>query len=83
MELEKSWRKVALSSEDLKRITTKVVKEKDRKAPKGYREVHVYCVDNVRIKGGIKQAANILKQKIWEAKRRHIAKLNMRKGLFK
>lgn len=72
MVLEKNWRKLLLTREDLKRITTKIVREKTRnikKYPKGYKEVQVYFVDNRKVNGGIKQAENELKQKIWEAKR--------------
>lgn len=63
------YKKLLLTKEDLKRITTKAVKEKvarSRKYPEGYKEVQVYSVDGLRIKGGIKQAEDMLRRKIWE-----------------
>jgi hypothetical protein len=82
VEVEKSWRKVSLKTEDLKRITKKIGRVKDRKAPKGYKEVDTYCVDGKPIKGGIKKAEDELKRKIWEDKVRRAEKEKFRKGLF-
>lgn len=85
MGLEKSWRKLLLTREDLKRITTKIEREKQRnhkKYPKGYKEVQVYFVDGRKVIGGIKQAENALKQKIWEEKHKAEFKKN-HGGMFK
>lgn len=82
MEVEKNWRKVSLKTEDLKRITKKVGRVKDRKSPKGYKEVDTYCVDGKPVKGGIKKAEEVLKRKIWERKVEQAEKEKFRKSLF-
>jgi len=81
--LEKNYKKLLLTKDDLKRITTKIVKErvsKSRKYPEGYKEVQVYSVDGHRIKGGIKQAEDELKHKIWEQKKAEEIKSQFRKN---
>lgn len=89
MILEKSWRKILLTRTDLNRITTRIVKQrvaKSKKHPQGIKEVQVYCVDNHQIKGDIKQAENILKQKIWEKKKKEVLAAEFKKnhgGFFK
>lgn len=85
MVLEKSWKKLLLTREDLKRITTKIEREKQRnlkKYPKGYKEVQVYLVDGRKIIGGIKDAENELKRKIWSEKQKAEFKKN-HGGMFK
>lgn len=67
--MDRNWRKLLLTREDLKRITTRVVREKVRKSkkyPDGIQEIQVYLVDGNQVKGGIKQAENALKEKIWK-----------------
>jgi hypothetical protein len=86
--LEKNYKKLLLTRDDLKRITVKIVKErvsKSRKYPEGYKEVQVYSVDGRRIKGGIKQAEDELKRKIWEQKKAEAIKAEFKKnhgGMF-
>jgi hypothetical protein len=87
--LEKNYRKLLLSREDLKRITVNIVKERvsrSRKYPEGYKEVQVYSVDGRRVKGGIKQAEDELKYKIWEQKKAEAIKAEFKKkhgGMFR
>lgn len=89
MVLEKNYRKLLLNKDDLKRITVKIVKErvsKSRKYPQGYKEVQVYSVDGRRIKGGIKQAEDELKFKIWEQKKKEAIAAEFKKkhgGFFR
>jgi hypothetical protein len=71
--VENNYRKILLTRDDLKRISTRIVKEKvarSRKHPEGRKEVQVYFVDNHQIKGGIKQAELELKKKIWREKQK-------------
>jgi hypothetical protein len=87
--LEKNYKKLLLTREDLKRITAKIVKErvpKSRKHPEGYKEVQVYLVDGRKIRGGIKQAEDELKRKIWEQKKTEQIKAEFKRkhgGFFK
>lgn len=87
--MDKNYKKLLLTREDLKRITVKTVRQKvskSRKYPEGYKEVQVYSVDNRPVKGGIKQAENELKYKIWEQKKVEAIKDEFKKthgGFFK
>jgi hypothetical protein len=87
--VEKNYRKLLLTRDDLKRITVKIVTEKvskSRKYPDGYKEVRIYSVDNQPIKGGIKQAEDELKFRIWEQKKKEAIKAEFKKthgGFFK
>lgn len=87
--MDRSYKKLLLTKEDLKRITVKIVRQKvskSRKYPEGYKQVQVYSVDSRQIKGGIKQAENELKYKIWERKMKEEIAAEFKKkhgGFFK
>ena len=83
--MDRNWRKLLLTREDLKRITTKTINERVRKSkkyPDGIKPVQIYLVDGYHVKGGMKQAEDALKEKIWKEKQKAEFKKN-HGGMFK
>lgn len=77
--MDKNWKKLLLTKEDLKRITTKTVNErvkKSKKYPDGIQKVQIYLVDGHHVKGGMKQAEDALKAKIWKERQKAEFKRN-------
>lgn len=71
--MDKSYKKLLLTKADLNRITTKTIKEKVRKSkkyPDGLQEIQVFLIDGRQIKGGIKQAEDELRLKIWKERQK-------------